>query len=138
MCSNQKELVYTYDGLYQVTAADMEVGQEGFKICKSVLLSKPALVPHPCSVAMACGTLWNIQYVYSAFRCAIIARQGLPGVACLQSSAALVALIASAACLTAACWLCCVTAALLQSSSAKLIHLTRWARLVVCQRERAV
>lgn len=35
-CSNQKELIYTYDGLYEVTAADMVTGQEGFKICKSV------------------------------------------------------------------------------------------------------
>jgi len=33
-CSNQKELIYTYDGLYEVTAADMVTGQEGFKICK--------------------------------------------------------------------------------------------------------
>ena len=33
-CSKMKELVYTYDGLYQVTAATMETGQEGFKICK--------------------------------------------------------------------------------------------------------
>ena len=33
-CSNVKELIYTYDGLYQVTAANMETGQEGFKICK--------------------------------------------------------------------------------------------------------
>ena len=32
--SNQKELIYTYDGLYEVTAANMETGQEGFKICK--------------------------------------------------------------------------------------------------------
>lgn len=33
-CSKVKELIYTYDGLYQVTAATMETGQEGFKICK--------------------------------------------------------------------------------------------------------
>ena len=33
-CSNQKELVYTYDGLYEVTSAGLVTGQEGFKICK--------------------------------------------------------------------------------------------------------
>ncbi|KAL0021355.1 hypothetical protein WJX77_007695 [Trebouxia sp. C0004] len=41
--NNQKELIYTYDGLYEVTAADMVTGQEGFKICKFKL---KALVGH--------------------------------------------------------------------------------------------
>ncbi|KAL3157789.1 hypothetical protein ABBQ32_012213 [Trebouxia sp. C0010 RCD-2024] len=39
--NKMKELVYTYDGLYQVTAATLETGQEGFKICKFKLKALP-------------------------------------------------------------------------------------------------
>ena len=57
-CSNQKELIYTYDGLYEVTAADMVTGQEGFKICKSVYQ------PSQANFSSAILTLWRCCHCF--------------------------------------------------------------------------